>query len=194
MVADDPSLTYRPPTKREVRARDLRRIVLDPAARIPLSKKLISDEFASLTTVVVSENAPKKRIAELRTRVNVVVCPTQRALESEEMVSRSGKNHDRHSLDLRWLLKRLGAEEITSLLVEGGGEANASFLMSGLGHRIAFFYAPKILGGKEARRAVGGRGAARAAEVLDLKEVEWKQIGPDLFLTARVRSKWPVRR
>ena len=83
VVADDPSLTYRAPTKREVRARDLRRIVLDPAARIPLNKKLISDEFASLTTVVVSENAPKKRIAELRTRVNVMVCPTQRALESE---------------------------------------------------------------------------------------------------------------
>jgi riboflavin biosynthesis pyrimidine reductase len=58
---------------------------------------------------------------------------------------KSGSSATRHpSLDLRWLLKKLGAENVTSLLVEGGGEVNASFLLGGLAQRVAFFYAPKF--------------------------------------------------
>ena len=60
------------------------------------------------------------------------------------------------ALDLRWLLRKLGAENVTSLLVEGGGEVNASFLLGGFAQRVAFFYAPKILGGRDSRKAVAG--------------------------------------
>ena len=56
-------------------------------------------------------------------------------------------------------LKKLGSENVTSLLVEGGGEVNASFLLGGLAQRVAFFYAPKILGGRDSRKAVAGEGA-----------------------------------
>ncbi len=89
-------------------------------------------------------------------------------------------------LDLRWLLKKLGADDITGLLVEGGGEVNGSFLMQRLAQRIAFFYAPKILGGRDSRRAVAGQGATRLAETLNLSDIEWRKLGPDLLLTARV--------
>jgi diaminohydroxyphosphoribosylaminopyrimidine deaminase / 5-amino-6-(5-phosphoribosylamino)uracil reductase len=89
-------------------------------------------------------------------------------------------------LDLRWLLKKLGAENVTSLLVEGGGEVNASFLLGGFAQRVAFFYAPKILGGRDARKAVAGDGAKNLSEVLQLREVEWRKLGDDLLLTARV--------
>ena len=89
-------------------------------------------------------------------------------------------------IDLRWLLKKLGAENVTSLLVEGGGEVNASFLLGGLAQRVAFFYAPKILGGRDSRKAVAGDGAKSLAEALRLRDVEWKRIGPDLLLTARL--------
>jgi diaminohydroxyphosphoribosylaminopyrimidine deaminase/5-amino-6-(5-phosphoribosylamino)uracil reductase len=57
-------------------------------------------------------------------------------------------------IDLRWLLKKLGAENVTSLLVEGGGEVNASFLLGGFRAARRFFYAPKILGGRDARKGV----------------------------------------
>ena len=87
---------------------------------------------------------------------------------------------------MRWLLKRLGAEDVTSLLVEGGGEINASFLLGGFAHRIAFFYAPKILGGREARKAVAGDGIGRLEEIIRLREVEWRRLGPDLLPTTRV--------
>jgi diaminohydroxyphosphoribosylaminopyrimidine deaminase/5-amino-6-(5-phosphoribosylamino)uracil reductase len=154
----------------------LRRIVLDSMARTPLNAKIVSDEFAALTTIVISKHAPKKRAAALAKRVNVIVAP--RANSKFEI--RNLK------LDLRWLLKQLGSENITSLLVEGGGEVNASFLLGGFAQRVAFFYAPKILGGRDSRKAVAGEGAKSLSEVVHLREVGWQRLGEDLLLTARV--------
>jgi diaminohydroxyphosphoribosylaminopyrimidine deaminase/5-amino-6-(5-phosphoribosylamino)uracil reductase len=70
--------------------------------------------------------------------------------------------------------------------VEGGGEVNASFLLGGLAHRVAFFYAPKILGGRDARKGVAGEGIQKISEIIKLREVEWKQLGQDLLLRARI--------
>jgi diaminohydroxyphosphoribosylaminopyrimidine deaminase / 5-amino-6-(5-phosphoribosylamino)uracil reductase len=171
ILADDPSLSAR--TKlgngRWKMGKPVRRIVLDSMARTPLTAKVVSDRQAALTTVVVSQRAPKWRVTALAKRVNVVVAPLVKSV-----------------IDLRWLLKILGSQNVTSLLVEGGGEVNASFLLGGLAQRVAFFYAPKILGGREARKAVAGDGIKNLAEVIQLRNVEWRRIGPDFLLTARV--------
>ncbi len=165
VLLDDPALTVR----RGERKSGKRRIVLDSLARTPLDAQIVNDEFAALTTVIVTKAAPKRRVAALAKRVGVVVAPV-----------REGRP------DLPWLLRQLGAEGVTSLLVEGGGEVNASFLLGGFAQRVAFFYAPKILGGRDSRRAVAGVGAQRLAEVIQLREIEWRRLGPDLLLTARV--------
>ena len=89
-------------------------------------------------------------------------------------------------IDLRWLLRRLGAENVTSLLVEGGGEVNASFLLRRLAQRVVFFYAPKIMGGRDDRKAVAGEGARNLNEMLKLRDVEWRCVGDDLMMTALV--------
>jgi diaminohydroxyphosphoribosylaminopyrimidine deaminase/5-amino-6-(5-phosphoribosylamino)uracil reductase len=179
ILVDNPSLTARS-QKSEVRSQNkslrLRRIVLDSLARTPLAAKVVSDEFTALTTIVVSKSAPKNRVAALAGRVNVLTAP----LANSKLKTQNPK------LDLRWLLKKLGAENVTSLLVEGGGEVNASFLLGGFAHRIAFFYAPKILGGRDSRKAVAGDGAKSLADALRLRDVEWRRLGPDLLLTARV--------
>jgi diaminohydroxyphosphoribosylaminopyrimidine deaminase/5-amino-6-(5-phosphoribosylamino)uracil reductase len=86
-------------------------------------------------------------------------------------------------------LQRLGRENVTSLLVEGGGEVNASFLMQGQAQRIAFFYAPKILGGRDSLKAVAGQGARTLAETVDLTDLEWRKLGTDWLLTARVAGR-----
>ena len=78
---------------------------------------------------------------------------------------------------------------MTSLLVEGGGEVSASFLEQGIAHRVAFFYAPKIIGGHNARKAVGGRGARRWSEVIRLTDVETITVGRDILLEARVSPR-----
>jgi diaminohydroxyphosphoribosylaminopyrimidine deaminase/5-amino-6-(5-phosphoribosylamino)uracil reductase len=177
ILADDPSLTVR--LGKNIQRPKLRRIVLDSMARTPLGAKVVSDESAALTTIVVSKLAPKNRAAALAKRVNVVVAPCRKFQIS----------NFKSQIDLRWLLKKLGAENVTSLLVEGGGEVNASFLLGGLAQRVAFFYAPKILGGRDSRKAVSGGGARNLAAALSLCDVEWKRLGPDLLLTAKIAAR-----
>ncbi len=172
VLADDPSLTVRETPKTKIQTSRLRRIVLDSQARTPLKAKVVSDEFAALTTIVVCKGAPARRIAALAKRAQVWTAPL-----------RGGR------IDLRWVLKRLGGEKVTSLLVEGGGEVNASFLLGGFAQRVAFFYAPKILGGRDSRKAVAGEGARSLNEILNLCDVEWRRVGEDLMMTARVEAR-----
>ena len=176
VLADNPSLTFRKRKAESGKQKPLRRIVLDSRARTPLDAKVMSDEFAALTTIVVSKAAPKNRVKALAKKTNIIVAP----FSSSSLITRHS------SLNLRWLLKKLGAENVTSLLVEGGGEVNASFLLGGFAQRVAFFYAPKILGGRDSRKAVAGEGAKSLADVLQLREVQWRRLGEDLLLTARV--------
>ena len=172
VLADDPALTVRQGqgSRSKIRRRQPRRVILDALARTPLTARIISDDQAAQTTIVVSWLAPRKRVVALSRFVNVWVAP-----------SHDGK------IDLRWLLPKLGADSVTGLLVEGGGEVNASFLEQRLVQRIAFFYAPMILGGHNARKAVAGAGAQRLSDAIELRDVEWRTLGPDLLLTALVR-------
>jgi diaminohydroxyphosphoribosylaminopyrimidine deaminase / 5-amino-6-(5-phosphoribosylamino)uracil reductase len=195
VLADDPSLTFRPGPAGNAKAesKTLRRIILDSMARTPLNAKVVCDEFAGLTTIVVSPAAPKNRVSALGKQVNVLVAPVTKVVPPSE---RSIRNLPRRSaakagpqrpfLNLRWLMKQLGSENVTSILVEGGGETNASFLFDGLAHRVAFFYAPRILGGSAARKAVAGEGVKSLSDAIQLRDVEWKTIGEDLMMTARI--------
>jgi diaminohydroxyphosphoribosylaminopyrimidine deaminase/5-amino-6-(5-phosphoribosylamino)uracil reductase len=179
ILADDPSLTFRAVKKAAAnQQKQLRRIVLDSMARTPLTAKIVSDDFAQLTTIAVSKNAPAKRVAALAKKVNVLIVP-------ETKKNSSGFA----ALDLRWLLKKLGSENVTSLLVEGGGETNASFLLSGLAQRVTFFYAPKILGDSNACRAVAGEGITRLSDAIRLRDVEYKKVGDDLMMTATIDNE-----
>ena len=175
ILADNPALTLRDirRPKAERQGLPLRRIILDPRARTPLGSRVLSDELAGQTTVVVSRDAPARRLAQLKQRCRVITCP---------LVKRG--------FSLKSLLRKLGREGCTHLLVEGGGETNAAFIEAGLAKRVAFFYAPKILGGRDARTAVAGDGLP-LAKGLRLEKIRWRNLGPDLMLTARVADAQP---
>jgi diaminohydroxyphosphoribosylaminopyrimidine deaminase / 5-amino-6-(5-phosphoribosylamino)uracil reductase len=177
VLADNPSLTARALKGRaSFETHQLRRIVLDTRARTPLNSKIVTDQQAEWTTVVVSKLAAAKRVAALARKVNVIEAPLVKGVAGPPQIQ------------LRWLLKRLGVENVTSLLVEGGGEVNASFLLARLAQRVAFFYAPKILGGRKSRKAVAGQGILRVADAIRLTEAAWRRAGSDLVLTARIQS------
>ncbi|MBL9170029.1 MAG: bifunctional diaminohydroxyphosphoribosylaminopyrimidine deaminase/5-amino-6-(5-phosphoribosylamino)uracil reductase RibD [Verrucomicrobiales bacterium] len=171
VLADDPSLTIRcsPGCGFRRPKRSWRRVVLDSQARIPLDSRLIGDSDPSETIVVVTGRAPERRVKALSKRATVWVAPAV---------------DDR--VDLDWLLGKLGQDGVTQLLVEGGGEVHAAFLRQRLVNRVAFFYAPKILGGRDARRAVAGQGFGSLAEAPRLSGLQWEPIGADLFLTGLV--------
>ena len=171
VLADDPSLTVRtqPGFRRPAWHPVKLRIILDTRARTPLESRLVSDDGRASTLIVVSELADPARIAALQARVTVIRAP-----------EREGR------IDLAWLMPELGRMGVLHLLVEGGGTVLASFFEAGLVHRIAFFYAPRILGGEESRRSVAGQGFRSLAEAPSLTDVESRRFGEDLFITARV--------
>jgi len=174
VLLDNPSLTVR------LGGREFskKRIILDSLCRTPLTHKIVSDSFKEHTLVVVSEDASRERVDKLSRQVRVLVCPRD---HSQQGTAGRGR------IQLPWLLEQLGRENICSLLVDGGGEVNASFLSQRLAQRICFFYAPKILGGRTARMGVAGEGAQTMDGAIRLEKVEWKRIAEDLFLTARVK-------
>jgi diaminohydroxyphosphoribosylaminopyrimidine deaminase / 5-amino-6-(5-phosphoribosylamino)uracil reductase len=180
VLADNPRLTIRVGKMKSGQDRYSqesvkRRLVLDGLARTPLQARLVSDEFAAGTTIFVSRLAPKGRVEALGKKVKVRVAPD-----------------DGGKLALGAILRELGEEGVTSLLVEGGGRVHASFLMQRFVQRVAFFYSPKLIGGWDAPRAVAGNGAASLPECLVLRQVQWRRLGPDLFLNARVCAGGPI--
>jgi diaminohydroxyphosphoribosylaminopyrimidine deaminase/5-amino-6-(5-phosphoribosylamino)uracil reductase len=171
ILADDPGLTLRVGPKNNAN-KPLRRIVLDSRARTPLQSRVVSDEWRNLTTVVVTELASRRKVRALQKLANVWEAPVL----------------DGH-VDISWVLKKLGSENITSLLVEGGGEINAAFLERRLAQRVAFFYAPKIIGGRDAKSGVGGAGVNSLTDAIVLEEPRWRCLGPDLLLEAKVAER-----
>jgi diaminohydroxyphosphoribosylaminopyrimidine deaminase/5-amino-6-(5-phosphoribosylamino)uracil reductase len=77
----------------------------------------------------------------------------------------------------------LGKRGITGVLVEGGGETLGSFVEQKLFDKVAFFYAPKLLGGRNAKTAIEGQGFQSVAEAIELREVNIKKIGGDWLVT-----------
>ena len=168
ILSDDPALTIRLPGKTKP-PKALRRFVLDSDARVPLSAQVLSDTHKASTTILASETASDQKIAEIEKVATVWRIPRKET-----------------GLDLKFVLKRMGEENITSLLVEGGGEAIASFFAEKAAHRICFFYAPMIIGGRNARKSVAGRGFQFPGDAPRLANVKWRRLGPDLLLTAAV--------
>ncbi|MFO7821819.1 MAG: bifunctional diaminohydroxyphosphoribosylaminopyrimidine deaminase/5-amino-6-(5-phosphoribosylamino)uracil reductase RibD [Lentisphaeria bacterium] len=80
-------------------------------------------------------------------------------------------------------LHELAEQDITALLVEGGGELAAQCLDKGIVDKVAFFIAPKILGGRGSRPVVGGRNPASLDEALKLHNIKTRKAGDDLLYT-----------
>lgn len=84
-------------------------------------------------------------------------------------------------------LKKLGAENISVLLIEGGGTLAASALAAHEVDRIEFHIAPKILGGAGSRPSVGGMNPVSLEDAYQLEEVELRKLGADFAFCAAVK-------
>jgi diaminohydroxyphosphoribosylaminopyrimidine deaminase/5-amino-6-(5-phosphoribosylamino)uracil reductase len=84
------------------------------------------------------------------------------------------------------LLRELGAREITSVLIEGGGDVLGQALDRGVIDKAHICVAPIFSGGPT--RAFAGSGAASTAVASRLNHVHYERIGPDVCITG-----YPVR-
>ena len=65
----------------------------------------------------------------------------------------------------------LSRREITSVLIEGGGEINASAVAAGIVDKVICFIAPKIIGGRKAPGPIGGEGFPKLSDVPHLQRI-----------------------
>ena len=86
---------------------------------------------------------------------------------------------------LKAVLTDLGRREITSVLIEGGGDVLGQSFDNRLVDKVQFYLAPLFTGGSVF--AVGGKGARATAEGARLAGRAFKKIGPDLCITGYPR-------
>jgi len=82
-------------------------------------------------------------------------------------------------------LSRLGAEQITMLLIEGGGELASSAVRAHAVDEIEFHIAPKLLGGLHSHTAMDGADPLTLSEAVSLSDMQVRRIGGDLVVNAK---------
>jgi len=169
VLKDDPRLTVRLPGDTR-RIRQPLRVIVDSRLRIPLRARVLRHPKAAPVLVATTAQAPHAKRRQLADRgVRLLVVPSRRG-----------------RVDLRQVLQRLARREIRHVLIEGGGEVLASAFAQQLVDRVAFFIAPKILGGRTAPTAVGGAGMPRLGGAAAVRHVQVQRYGEDLLVTGDV--------
>ncbi len=163
VVADNPELTARTGWKKQKKEEEKNpvRVVIDPELRSPLGSKVFS---TPPRTIVVTRKA----------------LPPELASAGVEAMNYDGQ------LSFKWLLERLGAMGMISVMIEGGSSLNAHAFEEGIVDKAVFFYAPKIMGGMKSLPAIGGQGALRLADAWKLGNLSIKRAGEDFFVTGYV--------
>jgi len=128
-LADDPTLTCRLPG---LSARSPIRVVVDGRLHLPLTSQLVMTA-RNLPTWIVTLHGNDARRREAYSACGVEVIE----------VGETGDGN----IDLREALQRLGERGVTRLLLEGGSRVAGAFLRAGFIDRIAWFRAPRLIGG-----------------------------------------------
>jgi len=166
-LVDDPLLTDR---SGKLRRRALVRVVLDETLKISSESNLVRTANEA-PVLVFTGDAAATAITDLESR-------------GVEVVRDAANGRDFHLI-----FEELGRRSIQSVLVEGGASVAGKLLETGLVNKVSFFIAPLIIGGGAAPTAVGGNGAERLVDALELQDVEITQRGRDLEVTGYLRSR-----
>lgn len=159
---DNPSLTTRLENKKGV---DPKRIILDTNLSIAEDAKVLQVASESDTIIITgnSKSSKKNRLEKMGARV----------IDADIKDSR---------IDLNALMIRLGQMEITSLLIEGGGQVAAASLKAEIVDKICFFYAPKILGGDDGVSMCSGTGPDLMSRSIPVKDITVRRFDDDVMI------------
>ena len=85
-------------------------------------------------------------------------------------------------VNLNDLMNKLGAMNIDSILLEGGGTLNFSALNEKIIDKVQVYIAHKIIGGKLAKTPVEGAGIDKLNEAFNLKNLRVDVLDEDIFI------------
>ncbi len=153
-----------------VKKRRFFKVIIDPELKISAKARIFSKESAGEILIAAKSSASKtKKIVLEKMGAKVFTFAPQKGL-----------------IPLRSLLRQLGELEISSVLVEGGGETIGRFFDEKLVDKVLFFVAPKIIGGKDAWGSVMADGVKRINQAFQLKEPRLKKLGKDFLIEGNV--------
>ena len=173
VLSDDPSLTVKSEECRSYRRKHGRndhpvRIIVDSSARIsPDAAALNKGEGKRI--IAVSGRADGEKIATLEKKAQIII---------------TGKD----DVDLPALMDELGAMDICTLMVEGGGTLIAGLVKAGLVHEIYTYIGNVIIGGREAPTFAEGEGFVSEMSFPRLSLLESRRIGDGILLHWKVRD------
>ena len=160
VIADNPSLTCRIENPSNPV-----RIICDTHLRIPMDCNIVRTA-KDVPTIIATASQDSNKIQKLENQnVQIMKVPSCEGY-----------------VDLKSLMKKLGAQGIDSVLLEGGSHLHESALRAGIVQYIQIYIASKIFGGVSAKTAVGGLGVAEVDEAYLLTEPEIRRYGSDILL------------
>lgn len=165
VLADDSLLTCRIEN-----GRDPLRIVCDSRLRTPLAAQIVQTAQEAPTLIATCETDSARIAPYENSGCRVWSLP-----------ERDGR------VDLSALMQRLGAENIDSVLIEGGGTLAWAALEAGIVQKVYSYIAPKLFGGRDAKTPVEGEGVALPEECAQLSVTNISRLGEDVLIESEVQ-------
>ncbi len=145
------------------------RVVADTRLRTPFISNIINTARKAPVIIGVTGLAPGEKIKKFS------------KIKGVRVLKVKSKNK---RVSMKSLLSALARDGMVNILVEGGGELVGSLIDDGLVDEVMFFISPKIIGG--GCSSIKGKGAPNIAKALDLRELQIKRSGEDIFVRGRV--------
>jgi len=143
---DDPLLSVH-----RVKKKNPIRVILDSNATIKNNSRILRTSSKIPTIIAVGQISNKKNLRRLeKFPVQIIICGKQR-------------------INVKKLISLLGKQGIKKILVEGGGEANWSFVKENLVDEAIITITPYLVGGITATTLVDGDGFSSIMESIKLK-------------------------
>ncbi|MGR3318356.1 MAG: bifunctional diaminohydroxyphosphoribosylaminopyrimidine deaminase/5-amino-6-(5-phosphoribosylamino)uracil reductase RibD [Candidatus Anammoxibacter sp.] len=166
-ITDDPLLTCRVDAER-IPAR----IVIDNNATLPLDSQLVRTIKDADVIIATTQKAPDNRIKKLENAGCEII-----------------KVNDNNGLvDLKQVFEELGRRQFTNILVEGGSRIFGSLFDNYLVDKTVTFVAPKIVGGKDAKSPVSGKGITNISQAIQYDDIKISQFTNDTVIEGIVKK------
>jgi len=172
IIKDNPKLTARGCQGKggTPKAQPLR-LIVDSSGRTPLDSQVFKQPGKTLLAVVDPlDSERKKKLIQI-------------GAEVLELPGVDGL------VDLEKLLKTIGKRNIVTVLVEGGSKILGSLFDHRLVDKVLVFISPIIIGGSQAKTAVGGDGVNNLMEALSLGRVKIKKFGNNVLISGYLKKR-----